>query len=428
MAEFDLQKSANIVIYGLSDRSTPVIDQLLKAGYSILGIISDGHAEDMQYRGLSVWSYEKFCVNVQTESNIVILILLKNIFSHCKVARRLLGNGYDHFIFLPDQSFVIDHARMTNFYNLLLEFRFDELIYVPVTPLGDCKDNRWIQDDGEKFFKIWCPPELVCTDLEGTKYHQKSIAGLIPYLDFMDCYLYRKKTDLTEYYDLQGYQEGTEEFLRYRLDRMKLIDFYEKQFLFEPKYFMDCAPIGQWMKEGGFLLLDGHHRQTYLLRKGYCLLPLRISKEDYQQWSDWSKEVLPENHQSTPKKYRVLLPQMGDRFWESRGLFITFQKLLEQYFREELTFHCLMESDSFGGYFGKQLAPLGVKSVSISTSKDLEEKKKIIYNLFKGEGRILIVVGEEEVEKATMIEEFSKNFDKQVEMIWVPAFTGPEKE
>ena len=87
-----------------------------------------------------------------------------------------------------------------------------------------------------------------------------------------------------------------------------------------------------------------------------------------------------------------------------------------------------MVSDSFGGYFGKQLAPLGVKSVSISTSKDLEEKKKIIYNLFKGEGRILIVVGEEEVEKATMIEEFSKNFDKQVEMIWVPAFTGPEKE
>lgn len=48
MAEFYLRKNTGLFIYGLSDRSTPVIDQLLKEGYSVLGIISNGYPEEMK--------------------------------------------------------------------------------------------------------------------------------------------------------------------------------------------------------------------------------------------------------------------------------------------------------------------------------------------------------------------------------------------
>lgn len=311
---------------------------------------------------------------------------------------------------------------MTNYYNLLLEFSFEEILNVPVASPDTCLDSRWIQDEGGDYFKIWCPPELVCTDLEGTKYHQKSIAGLVPYLDFIDYFLYQKQTDLTEYYALQGYSENTEDLISYQLDRINLIEFYEKQILFEADYFMDSAPIGKWMDQGGFLLSDGHHRQAYLLRKGYSLLPLRISKVDYQKWCNWPKEAVSSSCQ------RILLPQMSDCFWESRRLFFSYQSLLERYFREDGKWDVLVESETFGGYFGRRFFDIDVKSLIFSSQNELNNLNEVLRSYFKEGKYIIFVVGEKEEQQKRMINKLGKSYEEQYEVVQVPYFFEPEKE
>ena len=256
MKQFDITKESNLIIYGLLDRSEPVIAELLREKFKINAIISDGFEKEYTFSSIAVYSFDEFLNSSHCQKDSVILVILKNIWSHCELAKKLSLHHFKNVLFLPDDSFTMAYQRNTYFYNALLQYQFDQLKGIP------CLEEEWMNTDNSSVIirtegesvVLWCPAELVKVGSIGSKYHDKSISVLYPYLDFFKKRLGMIKRESEEYFEMQGYKDKRELYL---LDREELVRFYERNFYLQRDYFIDSAPLVSWIPKLGFSLLDG---------------------------------------------------------------------------------------------------------------------------------------------------------------------------
>jgi len=69
-------------------------------------------------------------------------------------------------------------------------------------------------------------------------------------------------------------------------EREQLYRLYQGQLNFGMEFFIETAPHAMWNERGYFNIVGGHHRTTFLYSQDNTYIPLKISRADYQSWSN----------------------------------------------------------------------------------------------------------------------------------------------
>lgn len=297
-----LRKEDHIFLYGAATTGAILYANLTNAGYHIAGFIDQRAYEIDTYYGLPVWDVAAAGRYAEQHAAVVI-IAIKNVFEHERVAGGLWDAGFKKIIFRPYRSVCGEETEAEHMLNTAYDeiMRRGGITNVPPCPVVTGREQKMLKDHAVIFDQgdyvtanIFAP--YVFTD----KYkNQESLwgdipcLGLLPHLALFDVFNGNWNPDYAEYMNYcRQAAEGSGDIIvskaweasvyHNRMDVFNHMDYSWEQ---DRDFFTRNAVEGIYNPKGYFNIRSGKHRITYMLAKGSRYLPLRIKKTDYAVWS-----------------------------------------------------------------------------------------------------------------------------------------------
>ncbi len=297
---FALTGKGNIIIYGAATSGKIIYDILKKNHIDIVAFI-DKRADELGelYGKRVVASMDDLSDLVREDC--VIIIAVKNVFEHSKIAVRLLQGGINCILYKPHSVLAgggtDDERRIGECYDCLLSNQLDKLFDIPETHnivVYECQDSAVIR---EKDGYIWAriPVSLIYAN----KSNNKSIWGDIPVLSmfphiglFQEFLCEQSRGGIEDYVDFcceaaknAGDIKITERWKQNVVsNRLDVFYHMETAYQLDRDFFLRNAPRAKWNDAGYFNLLGGKHRCTFLAAKGDQYITLQLLKKDYDAW------------------------------------------------------------------------------------------------------------------------------------------------
>ena len=294
---FQVTKQTNIILYGAGFRCEAIYKYLFANGYKV-SLIVDKRPDKV--------GYQYICPIVTLESaewrrleNAVVIVCLQNGMLHDEIAKTLYDVGLERILFLPTaKNYYLEH-EMRRCYQNLLDENWMEDTRIPTYDemCVDESTKEIIRDDG-KMLTAWICNEFVFSstpqDYDNQNiYFGSHISCLKPYLDL---YKYIKGDgDYPDEYLAISHGGKKDVHANVLKDRAQLYSNYEKRLNKDADYFSSSPANVIWdYEKNRFVVIDGHHRVTYLYSKCWRWLPLRMTIEDYNSYvkyknsQDWS--------------------------------------------------------------------------------------------------------------------------------------------
>lgn len=290
-----------ILLYGENEFAHATYSNLLKAGYNVKGFI------DQKYKSIED---SAVCIRMSMEhigaiDNIekyIIIICLRNGMQHDYVAQMLCKCGVRKIIYCPmriKNSLYVRH-RYRLVYQLIRSFAYEKIESVPI--YMDEENRMVIINRSTDTVSFWCPIRYLHT-MTKTMIEKTTPKGLesgkpykMQYADvcIKDIKLYselfswlsgRENADVDSYLIAMG---RTSDIDKQKLlnDRKELFLVYEEVFKYDMQFFADSPAEGRWNRKGYFNIVDGMHRTWYLYSKGLREVPIIVSIEDFNIFSE----------------------------------------------------------------------------------------------------------------------------------------------
>ena len=298
---YTIQKEDPILLYGAATTGAILYGNLTDAGYRVAAFIDQRAHEIDSYYGLPVWD-PAAAGRYAEQYAAVVIIAIKNVFEHERIAESLWNLGFEKIIFRPYRSVCGEETETERMLNTAYDriISREGIVNIPACPAvtgrerQTLKDHAVILDQGDYVTaNIFAP--YVFTD-----YHENEevlwgdipCLGLLPHLGLFDLFNGNWNPDYAEYmkYCRQAAEESggivtskAWEASVYR-NRMDVFNHMEYSWEHDRNFFVRNAVEGCYNPKGYFNIRSGKHRITYLLAKGSRYLPLRIKKADYAVW------------------------------------------------------------------------------------------------------------------------------------------------
>lgn len=295
-----LQKGDPILLYGAATTGAILYNNLTANGFVIHGFIDQRADEIDGYYDLPVWDMEA-AGHYAAEHEAAVVVAIKNVFEHERVAAGLWRAGCRKVIFRPYRSVNGGESEQDRLLNAV----YDRLISGSCADLPPCpevagperqilRDHAVLLDQGD-YVTANIPAPYVFTD----KYADPAIPwgdilclGLLPHLGLFDVFNGTWNPDYPEY--MRYCRRAAEksggivtsdawEASVYQ-NRLDVFNHMEYSWEHDRAFFVRSAVEGVYNPKGYFNIRSGKHRMTYLLVKGSRYLPLRIRKADYEVW------------------------------------------------------------------------------------------------------------------------------------------------
>jgi len=212
---------------------------------------------------------------------------------HESIANMLNNYGIEKIIFIP-MHVNYDYktrAKMRLIYKSICGLDFCNKTINKYNIFKNLNGKYKIIEFGKEFVSLWFPANLIMTgskDRAAQRYKEsnreingffdKPITECKPYLD-----LYRwikdKNIDLSDYLFVTNREEEKDEWLS---SRIELYNVYEDALEFDLSFFSE-SPCECIVKNNTVYIYDGMTRTHFLISKGFELVPIRLSIDDYRK-------------------------------------------------------------------------------------------------------------------------------------------------
>lgn len=296
--KYILNKNSKMVIYGAATTGAILYHNLNNAGYNVVAFIDKRADEIDSYYALPVWNFQEAKKHFEIDNEIVVIVGIKNVFEHEKIARVLWQMKCNKIVFRPYNEVQgigdIKDKELNRLYDEALHGSFS--YYYVIEDFEDIilKDNAVIIEDDE-YVIANIPSHYIFTD----DYKDKSIVwgdipclGLIPHIGLFNLFLGKGNQDYKEYIyfcreaALRSGGIVTSKAWEDSIYSNRLDVFNHMQYAWEHdrSFFIKNTVEAEYNNKGYFNIKSGKHRIVYQLVKGCHYIPLRIQKSDYCKW------------------------------------------------------------------------------------------------------------------------------------------------
>lgn len=297
-----LQRADHILLYGAATTGAILYTNLTKSGFHVQGFIDQRADEINSYYGLPVWDAVS-AGGCEKNRNSVVIIAIKNVFEHERVAGTLWRAGFRRVIFRPGGSVCGEETEPERLLNMVYDRVMNKGGIGELPPCPEIKgiahktlkDHAIVLDQGD-YVTANIPAPYVFTD----KYEDRDIMwgdipclGLLPHLGLFDMFNGNWNSDYAEYmkYCRQAAEKsggivtsGAWEASVYQ-NRLDVFNHMQYSWEHDRSFFIKNAVEGIYNPKGYFNIRSGKHRIAYMLTKGSRYIPLRIKRVSYELWS-----------------------------------------------------------------------------------------------------------------------------------------------
>ena len=298
---YTLQKTDSILLYGAATTGAILYGNLTESGFRVDGFIDRRADETGSYYGLPVWDAAdaRRCAG---ERGAAVVVAIKNVFEHERVAGSLWRAGFRRIIFRPYRSVCGGETEQDRLLNTVYDQLMDKSGVGPLSPCPEIggPERRTLEDRAlilaqDDYVTAKIPAPYVFTDKcqgQATAWGDVPCLGLLPHLGLFDMLNGSWNPDYAEY--MRFCRQAAErsggivvsEAWEASVCQNRLDVFNHMQYAWEHDrdFFVRNAVEGVYDPKGYFNIRSGKHRITYMLAKGSRYIPLRIKKPDYEAW------------------------------------------------------------------------------------------------------------------------------------------------
>lgn len=354
---YKIQKEDAIIIYGAATTGAIIFKNLYNSGCRVIAFLDERAEEISNYYQLPVWNL-KNQIHEKISKETIIIVAVKNVFEHEKIAKKLWNLGYTKIIFRPYQCM----CGKGNENDWLLNAAYDKIFSGEVEVEGKCiqafekstlKNAAIIEEIGE-YVIANIPVPFIFTDKKGkgdNLWSDIPCLGLIPHLGLFLLFSGIYNDDYKEYmlYCREAAQKSggiiTSKAWEESVYKNRLDVFNHMQYSWEHdrEFFVRNAVEGRYNENGYFNINSGKHRIAFQIVKGSRYIPLRIKRTDFEKWSEKEKaeNILDYLYQNNTEALPIFLknpylyhyPTEAGLFYENilyNMLFRLFQKAYYQ--------------------------------------------------------------------------------------------------
>lgn len=312
--KYIINKNTKVVIYGAATTGAILYHNLSEAGHEVIAFIDKRADEIDTYYGLTVWNFKEAQESFRTNADIVVIIGIKNVFEHEKIAKLLWEKDCKKIIFRPHS--VVDgggnekEKKLNDLYDQAMAGQLTYCFIIDEFGNKVLKDNAVILEEDE-YIVANIPSHYIFTD----KYENKEILwgdipciGLVPHIGLFNLFLGNKNDDYKEYMlfcreaaNRSGgivMSKAWEESVY--INRLDVFNHMQYAWEHNRDFFVKKAVEAEFNEKGYFNIKSGKHRVIYQLIKGSQYIPLRIKKSEYKKWENKERaskinKILQEN-------------------------------------------------------------------------------------------------------------------------------------
>lgn len=378
---FYLFKRKKYYIYGYTKRAVLVAELLRREKYNFCGYI-DRDAEHLK-KEYQVNAYTIDGKNIDKES--IIYISCYSIDTQHKIAKMLSERGYNNLIFMAAGNIFPDKYA-TTVRRAWETYDFDQIPREIKLPKYRQKhtESDVIEKRGKEIV-AWIPIELLCSipeerDMGDPKKWEKipkdigiPLVTIERQVQFFECIINHSGT-CNEYVDSYIKQYNVDANTKLK-ERRKILQIWDQELARGIGYFCDAAVRGTWNGAGYFNVLDGTHRCFYLLYRGFNMVPMAISEEDYREYRNENafndKEVdLQEMSLPHSLMYYNLLENKERSF-----LWVCITRI---FWGKNQRYHSFLDLENRDGYWALAFKRYGIEKITCYKGKNESDLKRVM--------------------------------------------------
>ena len=295
---FELNRKSRILLYGAASIGGILFKKLSDEGFNVVGFIDKRAEEIKHYYNRPVYTIFEGPANKQ---ECIVLIAVKNVFEHTRIASDLRREGYEKIVYRPYRALNGDssgtYGLMNQCYTDLTLADLSEISKVQIPVVND-DDFLGTEITGvshvEKMDKylVYVPVTMVFTDRKDNK-PEFSVLFLKPHINFIKYILGYEGGEYDSYLkycEYAAYNSGnilvTEKWKENVIrNRAEVITNMNHRLNVEHSFFERNAPDAKWnAAKKAFNLNSGKHRTVFLAANGFYYIPLKVSEIDYKSY------------------------------------------------------------------------------------------------------------------------------------------------
>lgn len=300
--KYQIDRNSQVILYGAATTGAILYCCFVEHGYQVAAFIDQRADEEGTYYGLPVLSLQEAGQWFSEMQDVVVVVAVKNVFEHEKIAKELWRMGCDKIVFRPYAVVSGGGEKLdcwlNRAYDEILEGNFQRELYrINGFDKFLLKDQAVIvedvNEDGDVVANI--PIYDVWTD----DYEDKEIIwgnipclGLVPHIGLFRLFKGEENKDYEEYIKFcrQAAERSggitTSQKWENSVYKNRLDVFNHMQFAWEHNrdFFIQNAVKAVYNEKGYFNIISGKHRVVFLIVMGKQYIPLRVRKSDYRKW------------------------------------------------------------------------------------------------------------------------------------------------
>lgn len=297
--KYTINQRTSIIIYGAATTGALIYSTFIKEECNVIAFIDKRADEIESYYDLPVLNLEQAGELFKENKEIIVIIGIKNVFEHEKIAKELWYLGCNKIIFRPynvvkGKGEEWDKALNKAYSNILQGEIPEEGYEIEGFEEQFFLDKAVIESD-DQYVVANIPIYYVFTDRKGKNslWEDISCFGLVPHIGLFKFFLGIDNEDYLEYIKfcreaalksggIKVSKAWEESVYKNRLD---VFNHMQYEWEHDRSFFIKNAVEADYNEKGYFNTKSGKHRIIFMLVNGKRYVPLKVTKADYEKWS-----------------------------------------------------------------------------------------------------------------------------------------------
>lgn len=302
--KYAINKTSKVIIYGAATTGAIVYSTFIRYGIEVIAFIDKRADEIESYYNLPVIDLNQTEKLIQENRDIIIVIGIKNVFEHEKIAKKICGLGCNKIIFRPYKEIKGEGSEkdkeINTIYSSILSGELPQEVYEVADFEEQSFSDKAIIETDDNYVVANIPIYYVFTD----RYKDRNILwgdipclGLVPHIGLFNFFSGTENEDYHEYIKfcreaalrsggIKISKAWEESVYKNRLD---VFNHMQYEWEHDKGFFIKNAVEAAYNEGGYFNIKSGKHRVVFLLVMGKRYIPLKIRKYDYAKWCNTKK-------------------------------------------------------------------------------------------------------------------------------------------
>lgn len=295
-----MTENREVILYGAATTGGILYKGLCKQGIYVKAFVDKRAHEIDKYQGIDVLSIEELN-SISDKDDIVVIIAIKNVFEHEKIANLLFSGGFQNIIYRPQNTLEGRGTDNENELNKIYDYALEGKLTIGMSwsrknrvTFPEVKDNALLCENGH-MVSVRISAAFIYSDLYDNKeliWGDIPMYSLLPHLglfrsysgirdDYKDLYLVFCHEAAARSGGIVTSKEWENSVLNNRLDVFQHMEYAWNN---ERDFFEKCAVPAKLNSKGYFNVVSGKHRAVFEIVKGARYIPLLIDRKQYNKW------------------------------------------------------------------------------------------------------------------------------------------------